>query len=169
MALACVQPRAGFSNLHFVPSQWFASCFLARLCAGFCRHKMQEGNNYPSYISSFKIFKVASQYLYALGRTLLGSSSGSFSKLDQAMSSNSDPQAEAGGTPSKISRRAKRFREWELIKYEVERLYIKEDRTLHETIEGVEQMFEFKSRYGSLISVLSHYSPSIYPLNSPGK
>jgi hypothetical protein len=75
--------KAEFSNLHFVPSQWFASCFLARLCAGFCRHKMQEGNNYPSYISSFKIFKVASQYLYALGRNLLGSSSGSFSKLDQ--------------------------------------------------------------------------------------
>lgn len=161
--------NAGFSNLHFVPSQWFASCFLARLCAGSCRHK-NAGGKQLSFIhiflqnlqSSFTIF-------ICIGPQSVGLLIWLVLEAWPAMSSNSDPQAEAGGTPSKLSRRAKRFREWELIKDEVERLYIKEDRTLHETIEGVEQKFEFKSRYGSLTSVLSHYSPSIYPLNSPGK
>jgi len=83
MALACVQPTLDFQICTLSPANGSLPVSSPDFAQAPVVTKMQEGNNYPSYISSFKIFKVASQYLYALGHNLLGSSFGSFSKLDQ--------------------------------------------------------------------------------------
>lgn len=87
----------------------------------------------------------------------------------RAMSSNSNPQAEAHGTSSKRSRRAERYQEWESIKGEVGRLYIEEDKTLQETMQEVEQKLEFTSRYGSPVPASPRSSPAACNLHYQGK